>query len=147
MRSTWKECEACDMHVPLLSVHCSHCRKCIYALDHHCYFLGHCIGRGNQRFFIVFCLYAALGSAIGEFLKSEMNDSVQPDGYVIANTYAFNVANSFFLFIGVYNLYEVMSKYRSFASREFTYYLFPFTSIWYLTGNTIYQIISTISNF
>ena len=55
MRSTWKECEACDMHVPLLSVHCSHCRKCIYALDHHCYFLGHCIGRGNQRFFIVFC--------------------------------------------------------------------------------------------
>ena len=53
------------MHVPLLSVHCSHCRKCIYALDHHCYFLGHCIGRGNQRFFIVFCLYAAMGSAIG----------------------------------------------------------------------------------
>ena len=65
MRSTWKECEACDMHVPLLSHHCSHCRKCIYALDHHCYFLGHCVGRANQRYFIVFVLYAAIGSAIG----------------------------------------------------------------------------------
>ena len=69
MRSTWKECEACDMHVPLLSVHCSHCRKCIYALDHHCYFLGHCIGRSNQKYFIVFCLYAAMGSAIGKLFK------------------------------------------------------------------------------
>lgn len=72
MRATWKECEACDMHVPLLSVHCSHCRKCIYALDHHCYFLGHCIGRSNQKYFIVFCLYAAMGSAIGKLFKCWM---------------------------------------------------------------------------
>ena len=49
VRAAWKECEACDMHVPLLSHHCSHCRKCIYALDHHCYFLGHCVGRANFR--------------------------------------------------------------------------------------------------
>jgi len=65
LRAEWKECESCDMHVPIISHHCSHCRKCIYALDHHCYFLGHCVGRANHRYFIVFCLYAALGSALG----------------------------------------------------------------------------------
>jgi len=65
VRASWKECESCDMHVPLLSHHCSHCRQCIYALDHHCYFLGHCVGRANLRFFIVFCLYAAVGSGMG----------------------------------------------------------------------------------
>ena len=27
--------------------------------------MGHCIGRTNQRFFIVFCFYAAVGSIIG----------------------------------------------------------------------------------
>jgi len=65
MRAAWKECEACDMHVPLLSHHCSHCRRCIYALDHHCYFLGHCVGRANYKYFIVFTFYAAIGSGIG----------------------------------------------------------------------------------
>ena len=50
MKASWKECESCDMHVPIISHHCSHCRKCIYALDHHCYFLGHCVGRANLRY-------------------------------------------------------------------------------------------------
>ena len=36
---------------------------------------------------------------------------------------------------GVYNLYQVMSRVRNIASREFSYYLFPFTSLWYFTGN------------
>ena len=65
MRASWKECESCDMHVPLLSHHCSHCRQCIYALDHHCYFLGHCVGRANHKYFIVFAFYAAIGSGLG----------------------------------------------------------------------------------
>jgi hypothetical protein len=34
-------------------------------LDIFSYFLGHCIGRTNQRFFIVFCFYAAVGSILG----------------------------------------------------------------------------------
>ena len=45
----WRECETCDMHVPLRTHHCGHCGRCIYALDHHCYFLGHCVGRFNLR--------------------------------------------------------------------------------------------------
>ena len=53
------------MHVPLRTHHCGHCRRCIYILDHHCYFLGTCVGRTNMRYFLVFCFYAALGSAMG----------------------------------------------------------------------------------
>ena len=41
---------------------------------------------------------------------------------------------------GVYNLYQVMSRVRNIASREFSYYLFPFTSVWYFTGNKIRAI-------
>ena len=126
------------MHVPLLSVHCSHCRKCIYALDHHCYFLGHCIGRGNQRFFIVFCLYAAIGSAIGRKIQNK---------YTTKTLETKNLKRKFYYHIepcyhrpllfhtGVYNMYQVMSRVRNIASREFSYYLFPFTTLWYCTGN------------
>ena len=43
------------------------CRRCIYILDHHCFFLGHCVGRKNQKFFLVFCFYAAIGCSIGVY--------------------------------------------------------------------------------
>ena len=72
LRQGWKECEACDMHVPQRTHHCGHCRRCIYVLDHHCYFLGHCVGRTNLRFFIVFCFYAAVGCAIGVYNLAEV---------------------------------------------------------------------------
>jgi hypothetical protein len=93
-RSDWRECETCDMHVPTPTRHCGHCRKCILHLDHHCYFLGHCVGRNNMRYFIVFCTYAAIGCALGvynlmqvmkfyrTFLSSEVGYYVLP--YTIA---------------------------------------------------------------
>lgn len=61
----YKECLSCDMHVPMRSHHCPYCRKCIYILDHHCFFLGRCVGRGNLKFFIIFCFYASLGTGYG----------------------------------------------------------------------------------
>ena len=39
-RRTWKECDACDMHIPQRTYHCSLCNACISIPDHHCYFLG-----------------------------------------------------------------------------------------------------------
>lgn len=66
-RKVWKECDVCDMHVPTATYHCSLCRACVSVPDHHCYFLGHCAGRFNQRFFLVFAFYAAIGSAIGAY--------------------------------------------------------------------------------
>jgi len=64
-RRTWKECDACDMHIPQRTYHCSLCNACISIPDHHCYFLGRCVGRANQRFFICFAFYACIGSFIG----------------------------------------------------------------------------------
>lgn len=64
-KASYKDCLSCDMHVPNRSHHCPHCRKCIYILDHHCFFLGHCVGRKNLKYFLVFCLYASVGCAVG----------------------------------------------------------------------------------
>ncbi|XP_023333589.1 palmitoyltransferase PFA4 [Eurytemora carolleeae] len=61
----YKECYPCNLFVPLRSHHCPYCRKCIYVLDHHCFFLGHCVGRKNMKYFILFCFYAAIGTAYG----------------------------------------------------------------------------------
>ena len=78
------------MHIPLRTYHCSLCNACISIPDHRkeykklcreynvtlnlflifslfsdCYFLGRCVGRANQRFFICFAFYASIGSLIG----------------------------------------------------------------------------------
>lgn len=75
LKAEYKDCFSCDLHVPTRSHHCPYCRRCIYILDHHCFFLGHCVGRNNLRYFLVFCLYAAIGCAVGVYhLMMEMKN-------------------------------------------------------------------------
>ena len=37
--------------------HCRRCNACIENMDHHCTFLGQCVGRSNMKYFLQFCLY------------------------------------------------------------------------------------------
>jgi hypothetical protein len=32
--------------------HCSTCGVCIEMMDHHCFFLGQCVGKGNMKYFM-----------------------------------------------------------------------------------------------
>ena len=49
------------------------CRKCISILDHHCFFLGRCVGRENLKFFILFCFYASFGTGYGLWHVMQVN--------------------------------------------------------------------------
>ena len=44
--------------------HCRSCRQCVNALDHHCPWLGQCIGRENHKFFIQFLGYTSVSAAV-----------------------------------------------------------------------------------
>uniref|UniRef100_A0A5S6R4Z5 Palmitoyltransferase n=1 Tax=Trichuris muris TaxID=70415 RepID=A0A5S6R4Z5_TRIMR len=58
-----KFCFSCQATVPKLCHHCPLCNYCVFKRDHHCFFMGGCVGFGNQRHFIVFLLWAFLGAA------------------------------------------------------------------------------------
>lgn len=47
-------CSACLVRRPVRSKHCSVCDKCVARLDHHCPWVGNCIGAKNHKFFIGF---------------------------------------------------------------------------------------------
>lgn len=46
-------CETCEMIRPPLCSHCSDCNKCILELDHHCGWVGNCIGKQNLKWFLL----------------------------------------------------------------------------------------------
>lgn len=47
-------CHACHVVRPVRSKHCRVCRRCVQVFDHHCPFIGNCVGAGNYRWFFLY---------------------------------------------------------------------------------------------
>ncbi|XP_067936499.1 palmitoyltransferase ZDHHC6-like isoform X2 [Watersipora subatra] len=56
----WKPCVVCSFYKPPRCHHCPICNVCILKRDHHCFFARQCVGLHNQRYFVVFNLWAGL---------------------------------------------------------------------------------------
>ena len=81
---SFSRCHKCHGIKPPRAHHCSVCNKCCLKMDHHCPWIGNCIGFYNYKFFVnfllfttVLCLFVffnsipALGRAMSVAKKSE----------------------------------------------------------------------------
>jgi len=70
-------CCQCLKYARERSYHCRLCQYCVPRQDHHCFFVGTCIGEHNQRYFILMLAHLLCAHILGywfvcEYLWSEV---------------------------------------------------------------------------
>ncbi|XP_016168661.1 LOW QUALITY PROTEIN: protein S-acyltransferase 8-like [Arachis ipaensis] len=75
-----KYCETCMLYRPLRCLHCSICNNCVEHFDHHCPWVGQCIGLRNYHYLFLFVSSATL-LCIYVFSISDYYIKVRVDNY------------------------------------------------------------------
>ena len=99
-----KRCDICQTVKPPRTHHCSQCKRCVVRMDHHCVWIGNCVGLHNMKPFLLFLIYAIItcmysfGICIFEFFRCtafDNDDSCKagdiPDSMALEGLQKFNV--------------------------------------------------------
>lgn len=108
-------CTYCNIMQPPRAKHCHDCDKCVLQFDHHCVWLGTCIGQGNHcRFWWYICSETALslwtGTLYIQYLKSHVSKPWWSYAIVILLLAALSIGLFFLLLLLLFHSYLILTN-------------------------------------
>lgn len=95
----FKFCNECCIYRPPRTSHCYECNVCVQRFDHHCPWIGVCVGKQNYKLFLIFLMSMAVLSLLifGQSISGIVQAAKIGKGVDIA----FNVINCLYSFLGI----------------------------------------------
>ncbi|KAJ0977960.1 hypothetical protein J5N97_013434 [Dioscorea zingiberensis] len=110
-----KYCETCFLYRPPRASHCSICNNCVQKFDHHCPWVGQCIGLRNYRFFFLF-ISTSTFLCIFVFIISWLN------------------------IIGERKHYKSLGKSMTGEIISLVLIIYTFIAVWFVGGLTVFHV-------
>ncbi|OMO55732.1 Zinc finger, DHHC-type, palmitoyltransferase [Corchorus capsularis] len=108
-------CSYCNVEQPPRAKHCHDCDRCVLQFDHHCVWLGTCIGQGNHcKFWWYICEETALclwtGILYITYLKANISRAWWKDAIMILLLIALSISIIFLLLLLIFHSYLVLTN-------------------------------------
>ncbi|KAI5684038.1 hypothetical protein M9H77_05266 [Catharanthus roseus] len=108
-------CSYCNVLQPPRTKHCHDCDKCVLQFDHHCVWIGTCVGQGNHcRFWWYICEETALSLWTGilyiTYLKYNIKESWWVDIIMILLLATLSISIIFLLLLLLFHSYLIMTN-------------------------------------
>ena len=95
-------CPFCLVRKNYKNTHCLICQKCIDEFDHHCFWVGNCIGKKNYTFFFIFLIFVIFNTIYNfgitsyyivyemTAIRGEKGNNAFPGFYFGVNSFIYN---------------------------------------------------------
>lgn len=107
-------CEICQIKkLPLRSLHCTKCQKCVKGFDHHFWILAGCIGENNRFSFILFLLFQNLSNIFSSYGILKILNNQENEGLTYIFTFLFSIMcliEIIFFWIFIYHIYLLITN-------------------------------------
>lgn len=81
------ECPKCNLYRPHRCKHCKFCDNCVEVFDHHCPWIGGCVGRRNYHYFVTYLIFSSLLSGcVCLFIIIFLSDAIADAQYSSTST-------------------------------------------------------------
>jgi hypothetical protein len=123
-KNSVRYCLKCKKFKPDRAHHCKFCNCCTLKMDHHCPWVGNCIGFRNYKFFLNMIFYALVNSAYFTYIFSDVIRYLIIEEKIVSLKLLLFVVLYFFMImvmlsLAIFNIFHLWITVKNFTTFEF----------------------------